>query len=204
VAQAVARPAVRWAALFHDVGKPRTKSVARDGTVHFYHHAEVGARMFVKFARRSGLFEGDDELVERVRFLVLHHQRAHQYDEHWTDSAVRRFALEIGDALDDLMAVSRADMTTKYRHKRQRFMHQLKRLQNRIDHIQAEDNKPKALPKGLGSALISELNLPASKLIGDIRKQLEAAVCSGELQAQADCSVYVEFVRANPERFNLP
>jgi poly(A) polymerase len=56
VIQSVPRIAVRWGALFHDIGKPRTRSLDPDGTVHFLHHAEVGARMFTKLAKREKLF----------------------------------------------------------------------------------------------------------------------------------------------------
>lgn len=204
VIQSIPRVTVRWAALFHDVGKPRTRSIAPDGTVHFLHHAEVGARMFRKLAARERLFEGDDTLRERIEYLVLHHQRAHQYEDTWTDSATRRFAREMGDALPDLMALSRADMTTKRKEKRRRFMFQLKELETRIEALLKEDNKPKALPKGLGEAIIAEFSLPPSKLIGDIRKKLEQAVEQGELPLQADFDVYLDFVRQNPERFCLP
>lgn len=203
VIQSVPRIAVRWGALFHDVGKPRTRSVAPDGTVHFLHHAEVGARMFKKLARRERLFE-DEALRDKIEFLVYHHQRAHQYDESWTDSATRRFAREVGEHLDDLMALSRADMTTKRKEKRRRFLFQLKTMCDRIEQLRAEDEKPKALPKGLGQLLIDEFQLPPSKLVGDLRKELERAVESGELPLQADSSVYVDFVRAHPERFPLP
>lgn len=204
VVQAMPRVSVRWAALFHDIAKPRTRSISPDGTVHFLHHAEVGARMFRKVAAREGWFDGEDELRDRIQFLVLQHQRAHQYEENWTDSATRRFGREIGDHLDDLMALSRADMTTKRKEKRRRFMVQLKTLQLRIEALAKEDAKPKALPKGLGEALIKELALPPSKLIGDIRKKLEQAVETGELPLQADFDLYLDFVRQHPERFCLP
>ncbi len=203
VIQAIPTIAVRWGALLHDIGKPKTRSIGADGSVHFLHHAEVGARMFNKLARREGLFD-DDELREKLRFLIYNHQRAHQYDHDWTDSATRRFAREMGEHLDDLMALSRADMTTKRKEKRRRFLAQLKQLSVRIEALQAEDAKPKALPKGLGELLITRLQLPPSKLIGDIRKQLEAAVESGELPLQADFDTYIEFVLSNPDRFNLP
>ncbi len=203
VIQSVPRAAVRWGALLHDIGKPRTRGVSEDGSVHFLHHAEVGARMFTKLARRERLF-ADEEEHEKIRFLIYHHQRAHQYDESWTDSATRRFAREIGEHMDDLMALSRADMTTKRKEKRRRFLFQLKTLTDRIEKLLAEDNKPKALPKGLGELIIKEFQLPPSKLIGDIRKELEAAVESGELPLQADFDLYIQFVRNNPDRFNLP
>jgi len=204
VIQCLPRLAVRWAALFHDVGKPRTRSVAPDGTVHFFHHAEEGARMFERLDRRLGLFAADAQLGADIRFLILHHQRAHQYEEEWTDSAVRRFARDVGGALDDLMALSRADMTTKRREKRRRFLFQLKDLQERIAALAAEDAKEPPLPKGLGDELMRAFELPPSRLIGELRRSLEAAVEAGELPAGQSAEVYIEFVRGQRARFGLP
>jgi poly(A) polymerase len=204
VIQSVPRLPVRWSALMHDIGKPRTRSVAPDGAVHFFHHAEEGARMFERLDRRLGLFASDPELGAEIRFLILHHQRAHQYEEEWTDSAVRRFARDIGASLDDLMALSRADMTTKRRDKRRRFLYQLKDLQDRIAALAAEDAKEPALPKGLGDELMRAFELPPSRLIGDLRKALEVAVQSGELAGGQSADVYIEFVRGQRARFGLP
>ena len=120
VAQSTHRLEVRWAALFHDIGKVRTRSISPSGEVHFFGHAEVGARMFDKLERREHLFRSDESLREEIRFLVLHHLRASQYDGSWTDSAVRRFAREIGPYLDDLLCLSRADITTKRPEKKRR------------------------------------------------------------------------------------
>ncbi len=204
VIQCLPRLAVRWAALFHDIGKPRTRSVAPDGAVHFFHHAEEGARMFERLDRRLGLFAKDPEVGSEIGFLILHHQRAHQYEEEWTDSAVRRFARDVGGALDDLMALSRADMTTKRREKRRRFLYQLKDLQERIAALAAEDAKEPALPKGLGDELMSVFGLPPSRLIGDLRRALEVAVEAGEIAGGQPAEAYIEFVRADPTRFGIP
>ena len=204
VIQCLPRLAVRWAALFHDIGKPRTRSVAPDGSVHFFHHAEEGARMFERLDRRLGMFAADPQLGADIRFLILHHQRAHQYEEEWTDSAVRRFARDVGGALDDLMALSRADMTTKRREKRRRFLFQLKDLQERIAKLATEDAREPALPKGLGDELMRAFELPPSRLIGDLRRALEAAVEAGELPSGQSAEVYIEFVRGQRERFGLP
>jgi len=139
-----------------------------------------------------------------VHATIRHHQRAHQYEEQWTDSAVRRFARDIGDSLSDLMALSRADMTTKRRDKRRRFLYQLKDLQERIAKLAAEDSKEPALPKGLGDELMQAFGLPPSRLIGDLRRALEAAVAEGELPGGQSAEVYIEFVRNHRERFSLP
>jgi poly(A) polymerase len=105
VRQAIPDPAVRWAALLHDIGKVPTRTFTPDGGVHFHGHAEVGARMFDPIARRLAF---DRAAKQKVRFLILHHLRANQYAPSWTDSAVRRFDREMGEHLDDLLALSRA------------------------------------------------------------------------------------------------
>jgi poly(A) polymerase len=203
VIQCLPRLAVRWAALLHDIGKPRTRSVTPDGAVHFFHHAEEGARMCERLDRRLGLFAEDPELGAEIRFLILHHQRAHQYEEQWTDSAVRRFARDIGGSLADLMALSRADMTTKRRDKRRRFLYQLKDLQERIARLAEEDAKEPALPKGLGDELMSAFGLPPSRRVGELRNALELAVQAGEIPAGQAPAVYIDFVRSQPARFGL-
>src|SRR3954468_5484830 len=77
VRQSVPRPAVRWAALLHDIGKVRTRTFTPDGGVHFHRHSEVGARMFEEVARR---FRFDKPLRQKLKFLILHHLRPNQYD----------------------------------------------------------------------------------------------------------------------------
>src|SRR6185295_8241288 len=138
-----------------------------------------------------------------IRFLILHHQRAHQYEEEWTDSAVRRFARDIGGSLGDLMALSRADMTTKRRDKRRRFLFQLKDLQERIAKLAEEDAKEPSLPKGLGDELMSAFGLPPSRRLGELRNALELAVEAGELPPGQPAAVYIAFVRSQLARFGL-
>ena len=111
VRQSVPRLEVRWAALFHDIGKVKTRSISPDGKVHFLGHAEVGTRMFDKLDRRLGMFASEPPLKDTVRFLILHHLRANQYSADWTDGAVRRFARELGEHLEDLLCLARADIT---------------------------------------------------------------------------------------------
>src|SRR5439155_141804 len=103
------RLALRWAALLHDIAKPATKRV-ENGKVTFHGHDHKGARM----ARRiMGDLQQPGELSERVGRLVGMHLRANAYEGVWTDSAVRRFVLEVGDDLvEDLLSLSRADVTT--------------------------------------------------------------------------------------------
>ena len=109
VAKTEPRRIVRIAALLHDVGKPRTRSIG-DGGVSFHHHEVVGARM-ARDRMQALKYSNDD--VEAVRQLVYLHLRFHTYGMGWTDSAVRRFVRDAGGHLDDLIELTRCDCTTR-------------------------------------------------------------------------------------------
>jgi poly(A) polymerase len=203
VRQAEARLEVRWASLLHDIGKVRTRSISPDGEVHFFGHAEVGARMFDKMERRTPLFSAEDSLKTSVRFLILHHLRAAGYDTGWTDSAVRRFGKEMGPHLDSLLCLARADITTKRPEKKRKGLRQIDDLFERLRKIQEEDAIPRALPKGLGTELGRALGIPPSPRLGQLMRALEGAVEAGELLGQREVAFYVDHVRANAERFGI-
>lgn len=203
VRQAVPRLEVRWAALLHDVGKVKTRSISPEGEVHFFGHAEVGARMFDKLERRMRLFVAEPELETTIRFLILHHLRANQYEASWTDSAVRRFAREMGGHLDDLLCLSRADITTKRPEKKRRGLEQISELAGRIRTLAEEDAKVPPLPSGIGDAIMKAFGLPPSRLVGDVKRALEAAVEAGEIAPGLEAEAYVQFLAENAGRFGL-
>lgn len=194
VLQSVPRPAVRWAAVLHDIGKVPTRRFVGPGKVTFHGHAEEGVRMFRRGpAKRIGF---PVELREQVELLILYHLRAGQYDGSWTDSAVRRFAHEMGPVLTDLLDLSRADVTSKRPGKRQRCMHMISELARRIREIAAHDAHVPPLPPGLGNLLMTTLGLPPGKHIGALRDQLEALCVAGEIEARQEPTYYVEVVRS--------
>jgi poly(A) polymerase len=203
VRQSVPRLELRWAALFHDIGKIKTRSITPDGKVHFLGHAEVGTRMFDKLDRRLGLFAPEPSLKETVRFLVLHHLRANQYSPDWTDSAVRRFARELGPHLEDLLCLARADITTKRPEKKRRGLQQIEELQQRIGQLAAEDALVPPLPSGIGDEIMRAFGLPPSRKVGDVKRMLEEAVQAGEVAPAQPAEAYLEFLRTQRERFGL-
>ena len=203
VTQSVARIEVRYGALFHDIGKVKTRSISPDGEVHFFGHAEVGARMFDKLERRGKLFSHEQSLRDEVRFLVLHHLRASQYDGKWTDSAVRRFAREIGPSLDNLLCLSRADITTKRPEKKRRGINMIDGLAERIAELAALDAKQPPLPTGLGNELMTAFGIPPSKKLGDIKRALELAVDAGEIAERLESAAYIQFIAERKSRFGL-
>lgn len=191
VRQAVPRPAVRWAALLHDIGKVPTRTFTPDGKVHFHGHAEVGARMFDPIARRYAF---DRPTKQKVRFLILHHLRANQYAPSWTDSAVRRFDREMGEHLDDLLDLSRADITSRRPGRRQELLRQIHDLATRIQALRELDAKVPPLPTGLGTAIGERFGIPPSKRIGDLKKLLEEACERGELEERREPDYYLDWL----------
>lgn len=187
---------IRLAALFHDIGKVPTRRFEKDGQVTFLGHPEVGARMFEKIAWRLAMPE---ELKERVRFLVASHLRASAYDETWTDSAVRRFSREVGDALEDLLELSKADITSKYQEKVRRGTRQIELLNERIEELKKIDSKPKPLPKGLGTAIIERFAITPGPGLGRIIARLQEEVEAGRLGIQESFEHYLEFLEKNRE-----
>ena len=192
VRQAVPRPLVRWAALLHDIGKVPTRTFTPSGKVHFHGHSEVGARMFEGLV---GRFAFPPRERQTIHFLILHHLRANQYDGSWTDSAVRRFDREMGEHLEDLLDLSRADITSKRPGRRQEALRNISDLAARIAALREEEARLPALPTGLGHAIMTALGIPPSRRIGDLKRLCETAVESGELEARQPSEVYVEWLR---------
>ncbi len=192
VRQSVPTPAVRWAALLHDVGKVPTRVMLPDGRVTFHRHAEIGARMFDPIAKRLGF---DRPFRQKVRFLILHHLRANAYESSWTDAAVRRFDHEMGGELDDLLDLSRADVTSRRPGRRQEAVANIHALKERILAIRELDARVPPLPPGLGNAIMEAFALPPSRRIGDIRKLCQDAVERGELEERRDADYYVDYLR---------
>lgn len=192
VRQSVPTPAVRWAALLHDVGKVPTRVLLPDGRVTFHRHAEIGARMFDPIAKRLGF---ERPFRQKIRFLILHHLRANAYEASWTDAAVRRFDHEMGGDLDDLLDLSRADVTSRRPGRRQEAVANIHALKERILAIRELDARIPPLPPGLGNAIMESFSLPPSRRIGDIRKLCQDAVERGELQERQDADYYIAYLR---------
>jgi poly(A) polymerase len=194
VRQAVPRTEVRWAALLHDIGKVKTRRIEANGEVHFFGHAEVGASMFDRMQRRIPLFRGEEKLSSQVRFLILHHLRASQYDGTWTDSAVRRFAKEMGGGLCDLLDLSRADITTKRPERKKRGLDAISELALRVRNVQETDARIPPLPKGVGTAISDRFGIPPSPRLGDLMKVLKNAIETGTLDAQRESAYYLDYL----------
>jgi poly(A) polymerase len=192
VGQAPPQLNIRWAALFHDLGKAKAYSI-KNNKVTFHHHEYISARIFDQFAERTGIFSGGQR--RNIRFLVAHLGYVENYDNTWSDSAVRRFDKEMGIYLEDLLTLSEADITTSRPANRNLILNRIRELRDRIADIREKDAKQCPLPKGLGTAIADTLGIPLGPRIGELRKELEVKIQQGELSANEDISYYIEHLK---------
>ena len=179
---------VRLAALFHDVGKPRTRRID-DGGVTFRHHEAVGARMTRK---RLEALDFDEALIEDVCELVRMSGRFKGYADGWSDSAVRRYAREAGPLLGDLNHLIRCDCTTRNQKKARAIQSSMDELEARIAELAEADRVAAERPDLDGSAVMEHLGIGPGPDVGAAVKMLlelkraEGALPHDELLARLD------------------
>lgn len=155
---------VRLAALFHDVGKPRTRGFQAGKGTTFHHHDAVGARITRK--RMMELrFSNDD--VAAVTELVALHLRFHTYKLGWSDSAVRRYVRDAGPLLHELNVLTRCDCTTRNERKAQILSKRMDELEERIAEVAAAEELAAIRPEIDGKTVMDHLGVAPGKLIGE-------------------------------------
>ena len=178
VRQAAPRAPVRWAALLHDAGKPLTRSVGLDGEVHFFGHERVGAELA---DLALGRLNADRALRSSVRKLVALHGRPAAYDASWTDSAVRRLALDTGDAWEDLLDLAAADVTSGREQKRMAASRRVIDLRTRFSHLQDQLELARLESPLDGNDLMRIFDRPPGPWIKAVKNHLRELVIEGEL-----------------------
>lgn len=171
---------LRLAALFHDVGKPKTRSFEPDGRVTFHHHEVVGASMT---KQRLSALRYPKDVVADVSRLVELHLRFHGYGSgEWTDSAVRRYVRDAGDLLPKLHVLTRADCTTRNRRKAETLARAYDHLEERIDRLEAEEELAKLRPDLDGNEIMDALGVGPGPVVGKAwRYLLELRIERGPL-----------------------
>ncbi len=189
---------LRWAALLHDIGKPKTKTV-QDGKVHFFRHETVGARMARRILRR---LRCDRDSSERIQRLVAEHLRPNLYTPDWTDGAVRRFLRATEGITDDLFALSRADITSYRRSRVEAGVARVNHLEARCRELQAQEDVAQLKSPLDGNDLMIMFDRGPGPWIKPIKDYLLELVIDGEL-AQDDRETAIklaqEFAEQNPE-----
>ena len=159
----------RLAALFHDVGKPRTRGYLEGKGTTFHHHDAVGARMTRK--RMSALRYSNDDIAA-VTELVALHLRFHTYSMGWSDSAVRRYVRDAGDLLRELNVLTRCDCTTRNAKKAARLSRRMDELEERIVELETAEELAALRPELDGNAVMEHLGLQPGRDVGDAMRFL--------------------------------
>jgi poly(A) polymerase len=155
---------LRFAALMHDVGKPRTRQIHPDGTVTFHHHEMVGFKLT---RERMRALKFDKDTTRDVAELVKLHLRFHTYKMGWTDAAVRRYVRDAGHLLDRLDKLTRADVTTRNRRKARAIQERMDQLEVRVTELAAREELDALRPAVDGNAIMRHLGVRPGPLVGE-------------------------------------
>jgi len=182
----------RFAALMHDIGKPRTRRFVENNMVTFHHHDVVGAKLT---RRRMRALRFSNDQTDAVSQLVEQHLRFHGYGSgEWTDSAVRRYVRDAGDQLERLHVLTRADCTTRNKRKAGLLRRTYDELEARIAHLSEEEELASIRPDLDGNQIMEILGIGPGRQVGEAyRHLLELRLDQGPMSQEQATAALLEW-----------